>query len=68
MTPGNIYLMDLTEFAVLCLSILPSSTIKASYVHVLDHNNNGPDRHFEIIRAAMSQFPTCLIGTFEEGP
>lgn len=51
----------LIEFA-----FLPSSTIKAVCVRVLDHND--PDRHFTLIRAAMSQFPTCLIGTFEDNP
>lgn len=63
MSPGITELMELSEFAALCLSVLPSSTIKPRYVHVLDHKELG--KHFTLItiRAAMSQFPTCLIGT-----
>lgn len=51
----------LTEFV-----FLPSSTIKGGRVHVLDHND--PGRHLKLIRAAMSRFPTCLIGISEDIP
>lgn len=63
MSHGTIELMDLSEFTALCLLVLPSSTIKSGYLHVLDHKE--PGKHFKLItiRAAMSQFPTCLIGT-----
>ena len=67
MSPGITVLMNLTESTVICFSVPSSSTIKTGCVHVLDHNND-PGRHFTLIRAAMSQFPTCLIGTFEDNP